>query len=291
MYEIYIAINQITEKVYVGFTSMGIKERFYYHEWDAKRGSDQYFHNSIRKYGGLKFFSISVICSVSTLEQAEERERFWIKYFRSNDRLLGYNMTEGGVGLRNAVQEVKDKIKRAPRKPYTEERKAKLSARFSGSGNPNFGKKHTDESRRKIREAGLGRTHTEESKRRMSESRRGKKSPLLGRKANPESIQKMLRTKAEKGLSPETRKKLSDSSKGNKNPNFGKSQSHEAKSKISEAQKSAHKKRREEKDRLIKMGIDPGPYSKILQRLGPSSCPLDEALPLPSLCISSELVG
>lgn len=289
MYQIYLAINQINEKLYVGFTGTTLKERFYFHNWDAKHGSKQYFHNAIRKYG-INLFSVSVLATSETLEEAEQKEIFWIKYFRSNDRKIGYNMTSGGTGLQNPAWEVRQKLSASSSgREVSEERRARLSLLFSGEGNPNYGKKHTEEARRKIREAGLGRTHTEESKKKMSESRKGDKHRMFGKKQDPELMAKMNAARIEKGVSEETKNKLSLATRGENNPNYGKTHSLRAKAKISVAQKASHARRRQLKEQALKMGIDPGPYSGIERKLGPLISLRVEDSSLPLSRTSSEL--
>lgn len=74
-------------------------------------------------------------------------------------------------------------------KPLFEDIKKKLSIRFSGKNNPMYGKqtyghlgkKHSEESKEKNRQAHLGRKHTDESKRKMSESRMGDKNHMFGK--------------------------------------------------------------------------------------------------------------
>ena len=269
VYQIYLAINQITEKLYVGFTGMTIKERFYYHNWSAQTGSKQYFHNAIRKYG-LSLFSIHIIGVAETLEEADKKEKFWIGYFRSNDRDIGYNMTSGGIGLQNPVWEVRQRLRVASSgRKVSDERRAYLSQIFSGEGNPNYGKKHTEESKRKIGEASVGRYFSPESRQKMSEAHKGDKHYLFGKKQNSDLMLKMNSARLAKGVSDGTKHKISLATRGENNPNYGKTHSPEAKAKISEAQKAAHARRKRLKEEAIKMGIDPGPYSKIEQTLGP----------------------
>lgn len=58
--------------------------------------------------------------------------------------------------------------KRAPK-----EVRAKLSASLAGNQNAK-GYKHSEETRKKVSEAGRGRVHTEETKRKIAEANRGK---------------------------------------------------------------------------------------------------------------------
>ena len=74
-------------------------------------------------------------------------------------------------------------------KPLSEETKRKLSIRFSGENNNMFGratyghlgKKHSEESKEKNRQAHLGRKHSNESKKKMSISRSGEKNHMFGK--------------------------------------------------------------------------------------------------------------
>lgn len=73
-----------------------------------------------------------------------------------------------------------------------------------GENHPNFGKKLSLETRKKLSEANLGKLVSLETRKKLSEARRGKNNPNFGKKA-----------------SLETRKKLSEAKSGENNPNFG----------------------------------------------------------------------
>lgn len=107
--------------------------------------------------------------------------------------------------------EVRKKISEANKgKPKSEEHKRKLSvnsasrrpevrkkisenhADISGEKNPMYGKKHTDESRKKMSAALTGKKHSEESKRKMSESRKGKKFSEEHKRKMSEANQRQL---------------------------------------------------------------------------------------------------
>ena len=123
---------------------------------------------------------------------------------------------------------------------------------ISGENSPNYGKKHTKESikkmckskqnvsketRKKMSESSKGKIFTEEHRKRLSESLKGRK----GRKHTKETRKKMSEGNSGEnnpnyGKSPteETRKKISESLKGEKNPFFGRKHTEESKKKMSE---------------------------------------------------------
>ena len=94
MVGIYKIQNLVNGKVYIG-QSNNIKRR-----WTAHRNSpfnpnqpnyDSPLYRAIRKYG-LDSFSFEVIeeCSIAELNN---RENYWIKFYQSNNKQTGYNLT------------------------------------------------------------------------------------------------------------------------------------------------------------------------------------------------------
>ena len=83
----------------------------------------------------------------------------------------------------------------------------------SGKNNPNYGRKRSEETIKKMSEAQKGKKASEETRKKMSESQKGKKR------------------------SEETRKRMSEAQKGTNNPNYGKKASEETRKKMRESQK------------------------------------------------------
>lgn len=93
---IYKITNNLNGKIYIGKTSYTIEKRWKEHCQDYKKLSLQNrpLYKAMAKYG-VENFSIEEIEKVS-IEKEEERERYWIEYFRSFKE--GYNATIGGDG-------------------------------------------------------------------------------------------------------------------------------------------------------------------------------------------------
>lgn len=150
------------------------------------RWSKGYCHNSdlrrdIKKFGKDNF-KREILASGLTEEDAYDMEQELIHKYRTINSDSIYNISNGG------------------------------------KGNPGYHHTHTEEAKRKIREASLGRHHTEEAKKKLSDARKGEGNPMYG-----------------KHPSEETRRKLSESKRGEKHPLYGTHRSGSTKRKISES--------------------------------------------------------
>lgn len=86
---------------------------------------------------------------------------------------------------------------------------ASRSGKFCGERNPMFGKRHSEETRKKISEKALGRHHSTEARKKMSMSRSGEKNPMFGKRHSEETRKKLSIANSGKHLSAETKKKMS----------------------------------------------------------------------------------
>lgn len=93
---IYKITNTQNGKIYIGQTVQSVSERWQKHIICAKRGFNRYLYDAMNHYG-YENFSVETVeeCNDSSLD---ERERFWIKQYRCNEKRYGYNMTPGGGG-------------------------------------------------------------------------------------------------------------------------------------------------------------------------------------------------
>ena len=89
---IYKHTNKINGKCYVGQTCQTLSQR-----WRKGEGyrSSTYFYHAIQKYGWDNFEHTILECGLNENE-VDEREKFWINYFHSNNKNFGYNLSDGG---------------------------------------------------------------------------------------------------------------------------------------------------------------------------------------------------
>ena len=94
---IYKATNLINNKIYIGQTINTLEYRMSQHIRDAANPNRKtvYFHNALRKYGAENF-KFEIIDTANTQDELNEKERYWIAYYKSNQREFGYNEDSGG---------------------------------------------------------------------------------------------------------------------------------------------------------------------------------------------------
>lgn len=162
---IYMTVNKITGEKYIGqhkcLTRNRVKEYL---------GSGTRFRNALRKYG-KENFEKTIIEYCESLEQLNDRERFWIKQYDAQRDPRFYNIAEGGLAGNNwdgLTREEQDAVREKIRRNNFKRDYSAFSAMFSGKGNPAFGKHwYKDEKKHKqyylreddplIRELGLVR--------------------------------------------------------------------------------------------------------------------------------------
>ncbi len=133
--EVYKITNKVTNKIYIGITNQGSGARYRHHWYESRIREPSPIHRSMAKYGEDNF-TLEIIDFADTYDELKEKEKYWIKQYNSTDKSIGYNLTEGGDGT--------------------------------------FGRKHSEETKEKIRQKALGRKVSEETKKKMSETRLGK---------------------------------------------------------------------------------------------------------------------
>lgn len=95
MYKLYMYINKINGKKYIGITKQTLKKRA------GKNGNKYYgcilFGNAIKKYGWENFKSF-ILYEGLTYEEACEKEKKLIKFYDTTNIEKGYNLHKGGQG-------------------------------------------------------------------------------------------------------------------------------------------------------------------------------------------------
>ena len=150
--------NKINGKIYVGKTKRTLAVRVNEH---IKGAADSLIHRAIIKYG-FENFEVSVLEKCNSMEELNEREKFWISKLNSKVP-NGYNLTDGGDGGLGHV--------------VTLETRQKISTSKTGkSGHPPSEKqlRITAEIGRKSKGRKL-RPRTEEEKKHLSELFKGRK--------------------------------------------------------------------------------------------------------------------
>lgn len=95
-YVIYKITCTTTDKVYVGQT-FNLKQRICYHKTYLKRNvhSNKHLQRAWNKYGKDAFvFEVIEICK--SKEEIDEREIYWINFYRSCEDSFGFNIQLGG---------------------------------------------------------------------------------------------------------------------------------------------------------------------------------------------------
>lgn len=108
-YTIYKHTNKVNGKVYIGLTKCKDLTR----RWAGGHGYKQckFFFSAIVRYGWLNFDHEILETGIQTKAEAAEREKHYVKEYRSRNPRYGYNIQEGGFnskafsaqGYKNAV--------------------------------------------------------------------------------------------------------------------------------------------------------------------------------------------
>lgn len=99
MYTIYKIMNSINNKMYIGFTSKKLEERKYSHFIQIKHRLNYPLYNAFNKYG-FNNFTWEEIYQTKNLQDALEKEAYFITYYNTRSNNIGYNIGYGGEAER-----------------------------------------------------------------------------------------------------------------------------------------------------------------------------------------------
>lgn len=188
----YKHTNRHNGKVYIGITSQRPSKR-----WDCGRGyqKNQHFWGAIQKYG-WDSFEHEILFENLLPDEAFEKERELIQTFDSRDPEKGYNLSSGGECG---------------------------AAGMSGEKHPMWGKRHSEETREKLRQQRLGvpypaerlaSFHSHIDHDALSErAKRVLAGYNKGRKWSEERKKKCSISNTGKRRSPETKQRISEARK------------------------------------------------------------------------------
>lgn len=97
--DILSGIYKITfpnNKCYIGLSN-NIRKRIWKHNHDDYK-LKRVVGYAINKYGPITKFEVLEEIPIENRELMNEREKYWISFYKSNNRQYGYNVTEGGDG-------------------------------------------------------------------------------------------------------------------------------------------------------------------------------------------------
>ena len=253
MIGIYKITNTINGKCYIG-QSAKLEERIKNHIKTLINGTNKNEHlQSAYSVYGQGNFTVEII-EECLEEDLDEREIFWIDFYKSCDRDFGYNKTPGGKGGNGYFDVLENEDKDNIRKRISEKNKGEL--------NPIYGKycytngtiiKYIKESeieqyelngwykgvpdfikeKERIANSGenngfYGKRHSEETKRKISESRLGKNNWNFGKVIyHKEDEQKFINVEEveyyesigwKRGVSEVSKRNNSENKKGRKMP-------------------------------------------------------------------------
>lgn len=147
-------------KVYIGIT--GRKPEYRWKSNGTGYRSQTYFYRAIQKYGWDNF-KHEILFENFTKNEAEMKERELIAYYKSYDANFGYNIDLGGNSIGKRSEATKKKLSEAHKgKSYhdiTPETRRLLSEMNSGENNPMFGRRHSDDTRKKMSIDRSGKEH------------------------------------------------------------------------------------------------------------------------------------
>lgn len=131
---VYLIVNTVNWKVYVGSTTKGFMKRWWDHLTEFRKGRHaKHFQSAYNKYGEKSFrFLVLEECPP---ERCLEREQYWMDCYRSYRREIGYNTSPTAGNCR--------------------------------------GTKHSEEFRKRVGDRSRGISASLETRRRMSSARTG----------------------------------------------------------------------------------------------------------------------
>lgn len=101
---IYKITNVIDEKVYIGQATIDFDTRYSGGLYNS--ASNKYFKEEIKRYGEGAFEVEKEFDIAYSRKELDEKERYWIEYYCSNVKGMGYNICCGGSNTNKGVVQI-----------------------------------------------------------------------------------------------------------------------------------------------------------------------------------------
>lgn len=159
---IYLIINIINDMIYVG-QAVHFYKRFAQHRYELANNEhgNSYLQNAYNKYNKQSFIYF-ILEHINDISKLDERETYWVNYFKSSDRNIGYNLRldcKSNRGYRFSL-EIRKRMgegrKGKKRKPFTDITKKKMSEAQKLN-------KPSEYQLNRIRTMNIGRKHSKET--------------------------------------------------------------------------------------------------------------------------------
>ena len=210
-YTVYMHTSPSNKK-YVGITKNNPLYR-----WRNGNGyiGNIYFSRAINKYGWSNF-KHEILFENLSKKEAEEKEIELISFYKSNNRMFGYNIENGGNCAGTHSEETKRKIglksqgnkhclgRKITDKHIEAMRKGRISNGYKRS-------KHSEETKRKISESHKGVKFSEEHILHIKQNRpntSGENNPMYGKHHSEDTKKKIAESKKGMKVSKETAERL-----------------------------------------------------------------------------------
>ena len=227
---IYLTTNLKNNRKYIGQRQWSNIETI---KEDRYIGSGLILKQAIKNLG-REFFKKEILCICNSKEELDEKEKFYISYYDAINDSSFYNIHEGGTGGFTRAGYSEDEFKKSMEKTHSKLRGRKISPehadklkkaatgrkksekeleamrkRMTGKNNPMYGKKLSEENKKKLIEShngffayNKGKKMSEEQKLKISEScKKTFSKPEVVEKIRSKNIGKKRDEKARKNLS------------------------------------------------------------------------------------------
>ncbi|MDK2600541.1 NUMOD3 domain-containing DNA-binding protein [Bacillus stercoris] len=206
---VYKITNIVTGKYYIG-SSYNCEERWKGHLKGLRNSKhvNNHLQHAFDKYG-IDNFTFEIIHALP-VDEARDKEQWYIDNFYDEMHNISRTAYDGGdlISYHPRKDEIVAQMTESVRQRYknmTDEDKEKQWGYIQEKGNPMQGRKHTDESRRKMSESSKGIPSANKGKKvhspenialfsKLASERTGEKNPFYGRQ-HSEELKQMLSEK------------------------------------------------------------------------------------------------